>query len=160
MTKEILILLAVLCIGTTELRAQQDADAAGGDATGSGGSASFSIGQVAYTYLSGTDGTSNQGVQQPYEFFITGIDENKSITLTMTAFPNPTQTIVHLKIESESLENFNYRLTDIGGRVITVASINSSLTVIHMEGLASGAYALAVSGSGETLKTFTIIKYN
>src|ERR1700722_13288963 len=93
-----LIISLILCLGTTALYAQQDADAAGGDASGSGGTASYSIGQVVYTYVAGSSGSSNQGVQQPYEFFFpAGITETKGISLSMTVYPNPTQALVNLK---------------------------------------------------------------
>jgi hypothetical protein len=41
---------------------------AGGEATGSGGSVSYSVGQVVYTTNTGINGSVAQGVQQPYEF--------------------------------------------------------------------------------------------
>jgi len=155
------IISLMLCLGTTALYAQQDVDAAGGDASGSGGSVSWSIGQVAYTYVSGSAGSSNQGVQQPYEFFFaTGIDETKDISLSMTVFPNPTQAIVNLKIESQNIEDFTFQLYDIVGKKITGQTINDPLTVIPMQDLASGSYVLEVSSGGKAIKTFTIIKYN
>ena len=148
-------------MGTTALYAQQDVDAAGGDASGSGGTASFSIGQIIYTYVSGSSGSSNQGVQQPYEFFFpAGINETKDINLSMTVFPNPTQAIVNLKIENQSVEGVSFQLLDPVGRTIITQTINEALTVIPMDGLASGAYILEVSNSGKSIKTFTIIKYN
>jgi hypothetical protein len=156
-----LFLALILCLGSSTIYAQQDADAAGGDASGSGGTASFSIGQVVYTYVSGSSGSSNQGVQQPYEFFFpAGINETKGISLSMTAFPNPTQSIVNLKIESQSIENFTFQLYDVDGKKITEQVINEAMTVVPMQALAAGTYVLEVSNSGKQLKTFTIIKYN
>ena len=156
-----LIFLLILGMGTTALYGQQDVDAAGGDASGSGGTASFSIGQIIYTYVSGSSGSSNQGVQQPYEFFFpAGINETKDINLSMTVFPNPTQAIVNLKIENQSVEGFSFQLLDPVGWTIITQTINEALTVIPMDGLASGAYILEVSNSGKSIKTFTIIKYN
>jgi uncharacterized protein (TIGR02145 family) len=49
------------------LALQNTISAAGGNAKGSGGSASFTVGQIFYTKLSGTNGTVVQGIQQPYE---------------------------------------------------------------------------------------------
>ena len=159
--KLILIFIMVLGMGATALHAQQDVDAAGGDATGSGGTASFSIGQIIYTYVSGSSGSSNQGVQQPYEFFFpAGINETNDINLSMKVYPNPTQALVNLKIENQSLEGFSFQLLDPVGRMINTQTINETLTVIPMEALASGAYILEVSNNGKAVKTFTIIKYN
>lgn len=44
--------------------AQQSVNAAGGDATGVGGTASFSIGQIVYTTIGNNGTTVAQGVQQ------------------------------------------------------------------------------------------------
>ena len=47
--------------------AQESVNAAGGDATGVGGAASYSVGQVVYTTI-GADGTTvAQGVQQAFQ---------------------------------------------------------------------------------------------
>ena len=71
--------------------AQESVNATGGDASGSGGSASYSVGQVVYTTNVGTNGSVSQGVQQPYEIsVVTAIEEAKGINLTVTAYPNPT----------------------------------------------------------------------
>jgi uncharacterized protein (TIGR02145 family) len=49
------------------LTMQNTIPAAGGNAKGSGGSASFTVGQIFYTKLSGTNGSVVQGIQQPHE---------------------------------------------------------------------------------------------
>ena len=46
------------------LSAQSNTGALGGEATGSGGSASFTAGEVFYTYKTGATGSSTDGVQQ------------------------------------------------------------------------------------------------
>ena len=50
--------------------AQQNTVASGGMATGSGGSVSYSIGQIDYITATGTGGTASQGVQQVYRLTI------------------------------------------------------------------------------------------
>jgi hypothetical protein len=52
------------------LAMQNTISSAGGNAKGSGGSASFTVGQIFYTKLSGTNGSVVQGIQQPYEISI------------------------------------------------------------------------------------------
>ncbi len=152
--------LLLLCLGITTLKAQQSANAAGGDATGAGGSASYTVGQVAYTSLTGTNGSSNQGVQQPYEFFITGIDNNPAISLSMSVFPNPTLSTVNLKVERALSENMLFQLYDMEGRQLLEQRISGSLTVVPMQPLAAGSYLLKVMDAQNPLKTFTIIKNN
>jgi hypothetical protein len=152
--------LLLLCLGITTLKAQQSANAAGGDATGTGGSASYSVGQVAYTSVTGSNGSSNQGVQQPYEFFVTGIDDYKDISLTVTVFPNPTQSVVNLKVESTAFENLSFQLYTVNGQLLASSKITEALTTIPMQALAAGPYLLRVVNSEKPLKSFTIIKNN
>ena len=63
-TKCILFLLPGLFI--TVVQAQKVVLPSGGNATGSGGSVSYSIGQIAYSYQTGPSGSINQGVLQPF----------------------------------------------------------------------------------------------
>ena len=56
------ILLLAAIIGTINAYAQQAVPASGGNATGSGGTASYTVGQVGYVTASGAGGTSQQGV--------------------------------------------------------------------------------------------------
>jgi hypothetical protein len=62
--KELLFIVFLLFNGFSH--AQKSVNTGGGNATGSGGSMSFSIGQVFYKYYSNTSGSMNQGVQQVY----------------------------------------------------------------------------------------------
>jgi len=58
----------LLAFGVHIVHAQEVIDAAGGEATGSGGTVSYSLGQVVYTFNSGAGGRENQGVQQPVDY--------------------------------------------------------------------------------------------
>lgn len=152
--------LLLLTMGITALQAQQSTNASGGNATGAGGSASYSVGQVAYTYVSGTSGSSNQGVQQPYEFFVTGIDVQKDITLAMTVFPNPVQSTLNLKVENQDLENLSYQVYDVNGQLLLNEKVSSTLTSVPMQSYSAGTYLLKVINKQKALKTFTLIKNN
>ena len=90
--------------------AQQATVTSGGNATGTGGTSSYSVGQIAYTIITGAGGSINQGVQQPYEFFTLGNDDFPEIQLTMTVYPNPTTSLIKLNIQNYGLENLNYEL--------------------------------------------------
>jgi len=157
--KTMLTLLLLAGLSISALHAQQSANAAGGDATGSGGSASYSIGQVVYTAVSASSGASNQGVQQPYEFFVTGISETPGIGLEVSAFPNPTPAILNLKIEaSKDLTGMSYELLDIAGKQLIARQVTASLSQIAMQNFASGTYMLRVLNNQKTVQSFTIIK--
>jgi hypothetical protein len=53
-----------LLLGLGGLQAQETPAATGGEATVSGGTVSYSVGQVVYTSAKGRNGSAAQGVQQ------------------------------------------------------------------------------------------------
>jgi len=57
----------------------------GGNATGQNGRVSYSIGQVDFITVSGSGGTVTQGIQQPYEIFVVGVEDNQDIRLEVEA---------------------------------------------------------------------------
>lgn len=59
--------LMLLCIVYSKSDAQRNTMSAGGDAIGSGGSISFSVGQIDFQYASGSGGNITLGVQQTYK---------------------------------------------------------------------------------------------
>ena len=88
--KHIKIKLSVLLLGIgMTVQAQQATTASGGDASGSGGTAAFSVGQVVYTANTNASGTVSQGVQQAFEIFTLSIKETE-LNISLKAFPNPT----------------------------------------------------------------------
>jgi len=78
--KKIILSLSccILGLGSTTLFAQSGVVATGGSATGTGGSASFSIGQVFYLTPSSTTHNLIQGLQQPFEITVTGLEKKCS----------------------------------------------------------------------------------
>jgi hypothetical protein len=151
-------LLASIFCSLFSVSAQQANVTSGGNATGTNGTSSYSIGQMSYSSASGTNGSVNQGVQQPYEIFTLGNDDFPEIKLVMTVYPNPTTAFVNLKIENHSLENIQYQLFDGNGKQIQSQKITTSKTQISMESLAIAIYLLNVMEENRVLKTFKIIK--
>ena len=147
---------SLLCLGG--LHAQESSTAAGGRATGAGGTTSYSVGQVAYTTNTGTNGSVAQGVQQPYEISTTvGIDET-SINLELSVYPNPTTNYLTLKVDNFELSTLNFQLIDLQGKVIENKKVNANSTTITMETLPKATYFLTVTDNKNTVKTFKIIK--
>ena len=90
----------LLGLGLTGLQAQTSVNATGGNASGSGGSASYSVGQVVFTTNTGTSGSVVQGIQQPYEIsVVTGIEQAKGINLELSVYPNPTTDYLTLEVK-------------------------------------------------------------
>lgn len=138
--------------------AQNNTVAGSGSASGSGGSSTFTVGQISSGTVSGTNGSATQGVQQPIEItVITGITD-RDIDLTARIFPNPATDFLILSIKHPQLIKFSYVLTDLQGRVLQQNKLTDSKTNIPLAGLNAGAYFLKVSKEGGTVKTFKIIK--
>ena len=154
-----LLSLLFLSIGLTTLHAQETIPATGGNASGSGGSASYTIGQVVYTTNTGSNGSVAQGVQQPFEISVViGIDEAKGITLQCAVYPNPTTNYVTLIIENYKTENLSYQLYDFNGKLLENKKVESNETSINMETLYRATYFLKISDNNNLVKTFKIIK--
>jgi hypothetical protein len=136
---------------------QQATVSGGGDAAGSGGTVSYSIGQAAYATNSSASGTETQGVQQPFEIFVVSGLTELYPSISATLFPNPAQTSVILSMDG-SRENAVFQLTDIGGKLIRSGNIIAKETSIDIQGLAEACYHLNVLVSKEVVKTFKLIK--
>ena len=91
------------------LHAQESVNASGGDATGTGGSSAFSIGQVAYTTNNGSAGSIAQGVQHAYEIFVVGI-KDADLVISLTAYANPTRDYLTLHVRDYDNEYLAYQL--------------------------------------------------
>ena len=149
----------LLGLGLTGLQAQESVNATGGDALGSGGSASYSVGQVVYTTNTGTNGSVAQGVQQPFEIsVVTGIEEAKGINLSVSAYPNPTTDYLTLSISEFEISNLTYQLYDISGKLLQSEKITGNQTNIVMSNLVPANYFVKVIAGNQLIKEFKIIK--
>ena len=158
-TKKIkIVVLFLLGFGLLTAQAQQAITATGGDASGSGGTVAYSVGQIVYTTNTGTNGSVAQGVQQSYIISIVlGIEDN-STKLELTAYPNPTTNFLTLNVGNAELSTLRFQLYDISGKLIESRKIISSTETIGMENLPSAIYFLKVANNNQEVKTFKIIK--
>ncbi|HRS18127.1 MAG TPA: T9SS type A sorting domain-containing protein [Bacteroidales bacterium] len=152
-----MFLFVISCIG---LHAQESVNASGGKATGSGGSASYSVGQVVYTTILGTNGSVTQGIQQPYEISVLStIEEAQGIRLVATAYPNPTVNELTLKIDAFDISNVSYLLYNNNGRVLQREPILHYITSIDMSKYTPSIYYVKIIQGDTEIKTFKIIKH-
>ncbi len=149
----------LLGLGLTGLQAQTSVNATGTNASGSGGSVSYSVGQVVYTTNTGTNGSVAQGVQQPFEIsVVTGLEEAKGINLSVTAYPNPTTDYLTLSISEFEISNLTYQLYDISGKLLQSEKITGNQTNIVMSNLVPANYFVKVIAGNQLIKEFKIIK--
>jgi len=143
----------------TAIRAQNAIPASGGNASGSGGTGSYTIGQVVYTTNTGTNWSAAQGVQQPYEIsVVTGIEKAKDISLEIVVYPNPASDFLTLKVENYDIESLSYKLFDANGKLLESKKVTGNETIISLANLLPSLYFLKVIDNQKEIKTFKIIK--
>lgn len=158
---EMKIKIALLFFGccVASVQAQQSNHAAGGNGQGSGGTIAYSVGQVVYTSIQGSNGSLAQGVQQPYEIStVLGLEESQ-INLSINAYPNPTSSFLTLTVGDFELLNLNFQMFDIKGQLIKCEKVTNSTTTIFMEDLPSATYIFKIINNNKEVKTFKIIKH-
>ncbi len=155
--KTALILVCSLIIFSISY-SQETISAAGGEASGEIGIASFSVGQLVYTASNTPKGKMNQGVQHGLSQFELSNHELTSLSLRAETYPNPTKHGVVLYLEDAELENLNYSLYDIYGKYLESGKITGLTTSINLKSYQSGVYLLKVNEENVELKSFRIIK--
>ena len=131
--------------------------ATGGDASGSGGTVAFSVGQIVYTTSTGTTGSVAQGVEQAYEISSVGIKET-ALNISLSVFPNPTSDFLTLKVQDYNNEALSYNLLDEQGKLVLNEQITTQDTQIAMSTLARGSYFINIVQANKKIQTFKIIK--
>jgi len=152
-------------LGLIGLQAQESVNATGGNASGNGGTVAYSVGQVVYTTNKGTNGTVAQGVQQPFEIsVVTGLEEAKGISLSISAYPNPTTDYLTLEVKEFELSTLHFQLFDMNGKLLQNEKITGNQTRIAMTNLVPANYFVKVivktqGLASQEVKTFKIFKY-
>jgi hypothetical protein len=152
------VVLSVVGFNIPRLHAQASIQAAGGEASGPGGSASYTLGQVVQLTATGPGGTGTAGVQQPLEIFLLSTTR-KSPLLDCSVYPNPTSTAITLDVNATAAQYLTWRLTDMSGRQLLGQPVAAAQTTIPLATLSAGAYLLVVVTSAQEEKTFKIIKH-
>lgn len=157
--KKLQLSLLLIVLGLTGLNAQEVIPASGGNATGAGGSVSYTVGQIMNNTNQGTNGSVAEGVQQPFEIsVVTGIEDITGIVLSTSIYPNPTSDYLTLRVEDYDGMNLSYQLFDVNGRLLENIKVTGSETTISMVQFSPGAYFLKILDSNKDIKTFKIIK--
>ena len=152
-----LIFIFLFCLGG--IQAQDAILTSGGDASGSGGSFSYSVGQIVYTTIIDSNGSMAQGVQQPFEISaVLGVDDLLGINLSLVAYPNPTTDFLNLTIANLNYKNLSYQLFDINGRLLAQKKLENNSSEITMKQFPSAMYFLKIFNNQKLVKLFKIIK--
>lgn len=153
------LLLLICIVGLQNLFAQESVVVSGGQATGSG-SVSYSIGQLVTKTNEGTNGNRiSEGLQQPYEIsVVTYVEKMTDKSYYISAYPNPTKSLLILNVESNDFKGVTYQLFDTKGILIKSEELLLEETYINISELKPANYFLKVIDNNQLMKTFKIIK--
>ena len=155
--KKIILFTISFLFFLSKVTAQTSNNAAGGDASGAGGSVAYSVGQPFYITNSGANGSVAQGVQQTYQIFSLGINQSE-LNISLAVFPNPTYDNLNIEIKEFNNENLSYELFDIQAKLLASGLITSKQTQINLINLPPSAYFMHISQKNKKIHSFKIIK--
>jgi hypothetical protein len=141
------------------LLAQNTLNTSGGNATGGSGSVSYSVGEVLYTFNNSNTGSVCQGIQQSYDFeIVSSIKGAENIDLTMVVFPNPTNSYLQLKLNNFDINDLEYKVYDLSGKMLLAAKVKANVNVINLSSFKPATYILKLVKFDQVIKEFKIIK--
>ena len=151
----------LLGMGLSPGFAQQTVTSSGGDASGSGGTAAYSVGQVVYTSNQSANGSVNQGVQQAYEIFSVGLDDKALSENSFSLYPNPVSNELKLQLNGVETDKLHYALYDVQGKLISTSEVKENETTIPVSQLPTATYFIhLINQENKKVQSFKIIKTN
>jgi hypothetical protein len=136
-----------------------------GDHSGNGtAQLSWAIGEPVISTLSSGSNILTQGMHQG-KLLIDAVEELILPGFEISAFPNPASEVVNLKVAylpttrpDIQRKEISYQLFDMNGKALAEKRIESTETVIRMNGYAPSTYFLKVRIDKKSVKTFKITK--
>jgi len=131
---------------------------AGGDATGSNGRLSYSVGQVIYLPVYDVSNNSvTGGVQQAFEISDVSALTN-DVQMRLSVYPNPSTHFLNVDFGEEETHKLKIELFDSNGKILQQKQELSKITTINLDVYVRGIYYLHILKNDQVLKTFKIIK--
>ena len=151
-------LIAVFLAVSNFAQAQESLNTSGGVDAGTGGTVSFSVGQMVYTTDSKGAGAVVQGIQRPYRITTTDIKKLDN-SFSFKAYPNPSSDVLFLEMDEFCNEKLNYQLYDVQGKLLITNPIELAKTQINMRSFSVGTYLIQIYNSeNQPIQTIQIIK--
>jgi hypothetical protein len=156
--RSVLMLFLTMAISTA-LIAQQQLVPAGGNAAGTSGTISYTLGQPLLVQLNGQGVSLTGGVQQPFEIsVVSGLKDPRFDQMALTVFPNPVQQKLVLSYNEVFAGPLSYALYNLQGELIVNGKVQQTNTEIIVDYLPSSTYLLRITEGSREVKTFRIIK--
>ena len=137
--KTLLTIFVAFLMGYS-VKAQSNIVTAGGNATNSTGSVSYSIGQIDFQYRSSADYSVSEGIQQVYAFdtamSIDGVQHDFQISI----WPNPSADEMNIEYTTSYELPLSLTVTDVKGAVIASQSVTQGQYSFDVNTWAAGTY--------------------
>jgi hypothetical protein len=155
----VFVLIILVLFRPSALHAQHAVSASGTDIYGTGGSISYTLGQVVYEMYLGGSGTVVLGVQQPHEIYVyPGFENPLLIPPFVAVFPNPVLNLMTIQLDDDPDIHVVAVLYDITGKVLEQININSRQALMDLSTYARGVYILRVYHRGHSSQVFRVVK--
>jgi hypothetical protein len=144
---------AVLAMGAM---GQQALVPAGGESSGTGGTVSWTVGQVDYEATLAAGGSVQRGVQQPYEWLVTSAPEAQQPSVIV--WPNPAVDAVQVSWEAPLPAPAHYALYSASGALVQQGAVAGTTVTVPLAAQASGTYVLVITTQGAPYNRITLQK--
>ena len=133
--------------------AQEAVVVIGGDAINNSFQISYTVGQIAQMYITSSDNTLAEGVQQP-----NSIQEIDSISepCQVTVYPNPASDFLYVKKDVE--DDLDGSIFTVLGKMVWKGKIEGSISMISIQNVPSGVYVLKFANCEGMEKNIKFIK--
>ncbi len=135
--------ISIACL----VRGQQTIAPAGGESTGIGGTASWTVGQVDHEATLTPGGSVQRGVQQPYEWLVTSAPDAQEPIVNV--WPNPTEDAVQISWWAPLPALARYTLYTAAGAVVQQGAVAGTTLTVPLAAQASGTYVLLITAQGD-----------
>ncbi len=158
MKSKLLIRFLILLIAPIGLiKAQKTMASAGTTATGSGGSSTYTVGQLDYQQK-GANAQLIEGVQHSYEILTLAVEDLDNKEKNIVLYPNPVKDFLFIDFNKENYQNSNYILFDSQGKLIKKGNLNQQKSELDFSLLPTSVYIIQIFQNNQNIKTFKIIK--
>lgn len=138
------ILFTLIFISISGSTAQQAMSASGANYKDSGGTISFTVGQIDYQVQNGSDGFAFLGVQQPVELFKSPVWIAQKYIFEVQIFPNPCQESLNIVFSGNQFTDMRYNIYSSDGKCILKHLASAPATTIELSSFSAGIYLVEI----------------
>ncbi len=159
MKTNVSLLIILALFGVRMIQAQQTLLTAAAGIAGAGGTVEYSVGQLAFHFVSGHDGNLMEGIQQPWEIQIMpGFNEVPGVGIQCSVYPNPATSFITLKISGRDPSAMECRISGLQGNLMKNIPIRRTNTTIVVDDLPGSTYLITLLENNLPLITYKFIK--